>query len=120
KLPRIFHVNWFRKDADGHFLWPGFGDNLRVLEWMLKRIDGSAEGHDTPIGVVPAAGEINTDGLNLADGAMQTLLAIDSEGWKGELAAIGEYLDSYGAHTPARLKAEQQRVAAALDAAANP
>ncbi len=117
KLPRIFHVNWFRTDDDGKFIWPGFGDNLRVIEWMLKRIDGSVDGRETPIGIVPAAGEINTDGLNLADGAMDTLLHIDADGWKQELADVAEYLDTYGDHCPDRLKTEHKRVADALDGA---
>ncbi|HET6586484.1 MAG TPA: phosphoenolpyruvate carboxykinase (GTP) [Oleiagrimonas sp.] len=115
KLPRIFHVNWFRTDDNGKFIWPGFGDNLRVIEWMLNRIDGKVEGRETPIGIVPAEGEINTDGLAMPDDAMDALLHIDNEGWKQELAAIGEYLDSYGSHCPERLKAEHQRVADALD-----
>lgn len=114
RLPRIFHVNWFRTDENGKFIWPGFGDNLRVLEWMLKRIDGKAQGRETPIGTVPAEGEINTDGLTLADGAMDTLLYIDRDGWKQELAAVGDYLGSYGAHCPERLKTELKRVTDAL------
>ncbi len=120
RLPRIFHVNWFRRDADGNFLWPGFGDNLRVIEWMLNRIDGKAEGRETPIGIVPAEGEINTDGLDMADGAMDTLLHVDTEGWKKEVADVGEYLDTYGDHCPERLKAERQRVADALEGARKP
>ncbi len=118
RLPRIFHVNWFRRDADGNFLWPGFGENLRVLEWMLKRIDGKAEGRETPIGIVPAEGEINTDGLSLPDGAMDTLLHVDPEGWKKEMADVADYLASYGEHCPDRLKAELRRVTEALAGAA--
>jgi phosphoenolpyruvate carboxykinase (GTP) len=113
-LPRIFHVNWFRKDAGGRFLWPGFGDNLRVLEWMLKRVDGRAEGAATPIGIVPAAGELDLAGSGVDDAALATLLDVDRDGWQGELDAIGEYLDSYGERMPTRLKAERQRVADAL------
>ncbi len=118
QLPRIFHVNWFRRDADGNFLWPGFGENLRVLEWMLKRIDGTAEGRDTPIGILPRDGEINTDGLSMADGAMDTLLHVDPEGWKKEMADVAEYLGSYGEHCPERLKAELRRVTEAWAGAA--
>jgi phosphoenolpyruvate carboxykinase (GTP) len=114
KLPKIFHVNWFRKDADGRFLWPGFGDNLRVLEWMLKRVDGRAEGAATPIGIVPADGELDLAGSGVDDTALAALLDVDRDGWQGELDAIGEYLDSYGERMPTRLKAEQQRVADAL------
>jgi phosphoenolpyruvate carboxykinase (GTP) len=114
KLPKIFHVNWFRKGADGSFLWPGFGDNLRVLEWMLKRVEDSTPGTETPIGTLPRREELNLDGLTLAAGALDTLLEVDVAGWRDELTAIGEYLDSFGKRMPTRLKAEQQRVAAAL------
>jgi phosphoenolpyruvate carboxykinase (GTP) len=120
KLPRVFNVNWFRKGADGKFLWPGFGDNLRVLEWMLKRVTGQAEGRDTPIGILPQPGELDVDGLRLADDALDTLLAVDDAGWQDEMAAIGEYLDSYGERMPAALKAERQRVADAVAAAGTP
>ncbi|MCE5231981.1 MAG: phosphoenolpyruvate carboxykinase (GTP) [Mizugakiibacter sp.] len=114
KLPKIFHVNWFRKGANGKFLWPGYGDNLRVIEWMLKRVAGVVAGAETAIGTLPRREELNLAGLDLPADAADALFGIDVEGWRGELAAIGEYLDSYGARMPARLKAEQQRVAAAL------
>jgi phosphoenolpyruvate carboxykinase (GTP) len=117
KLPKVFHVNWFRKGADGKFMWPGFGDNIRVLEWMLKRVDGKAGALQTPIGGLPSASELNTTGLLIAPKALDTLLEVDLAGWSHELHAIGEYLDSFGARMPAALKAEQQRVAAALDEA---
>ncbi|NKZ38243.1 MULTISPECIES: phosphoenolpyruvate carboxykinase (GTP) [Oleiagrimonas] len=117
KLPKIFHVNWFRKNADGKFLWPGFGENMRVLEWMLKRVTGQAEGVASPIGTLPADGELNLDGLGLDDDAVAELFAVDRDGWRDEMVAIGEYLDSYGDRMPAALKAERQRVADALDAA---
>ncbi|HET8763833.1 MAG TPA: phosphoenolpyruvate carboxykinase (GTP) [Rhodanobacter sp.] len=117
KLPKIFHVNWFRKDAAGHFLWPGFGENLRVLEWMLARVEGTAHGVETPVGTLPRADELNLAGLKLAPGATDELLAIDRAGWQAELAAIGDYLEGFAPRLPARLRAEQQRVAAAL---ANP
>ena len=117
KLPKIFHVNWFRKGKDGKFLWPGFGDNLRVLEWMINRVDGKAHGVETPIGIVPAEGELKLDGLDLPREATSELLGIDTAGWQAELNAIGEYLDSFGARMPRRLRQEQQRVAGALAAA---
>jgi phosphoenolpyruvate carboxykinase (GTP) len=120
KLPKIFHVNWFRKGEDGGFLWPGFGDNLRVLEWMLKRVANSADGVRTPIGTLPARGELNLAGLGLDDAATRQLLDVDVAGWQNELTAIGEYLDSYGARMPQRLKDEQKRVAGALAQAAIP
>ena len=114
KLPRIFHVNWFRKDDQGRFLWPGFGENMRVLEWMLKRVTGQATGRETPIGILPEGHELNLDGLNIGDEALEALFAVDREAWQDEIEAIGEYLDSYGERMPEALKAELQRVADAL------
>ena len=114
KLPKIFHVNWFRKGEDGTFLWPGFGENLRVLEWMIGRIEGTASGITSAIGTVPAKGELRTEGLAVSQGALNELLAIDQAGWQAELAAIGQYLESFGARLPQALRAEQQRVAQAL------
>jgi phosphoenolpyruvate carboxykinase (GTP) len=114
KLPKVFHVNWFRKNKDGKFLWPGFGENLRVLEWMIARVEGKARGVETPIGTLPAPGELKLDGLNLNQLTLAELLAVDQAGWQDELAAIGEYLDSFAPRMPAALHAEQQRVARAL------
>jgi len=115
KLPKIFHVNWFRKSKDGKFLWPGFGDNLRVLEWMIARVDGNARGVDTPIGILPNVDELKLHGLNMDAAAIDELLDVDRAGWQTELTAIGEYLDSFTPRLPARLRQEQQRVAQALD-----
>jgi phosphoenolpyruvate carboxykinase (GTP) len=114
KLPRIFHVNWFRKGADGKFLWPGFGENLRVLEWMIRRVDGQATGVETAIGILPADGEINLEGLKLATDQLDALLEVDVHGWQAELAAIGEYLRSFAPRLPEPLKHEQERVAGEL------
>ncbi|MBB5015112.1 phosphoenolpyruvate carboxykinase (GTP) [Rehaibacterium terrae] len=114
KLPKIFHVNWFRKGADGKFLWPGFGDNLRVLEWMIRRVGGQAGAVETPIGYLPRPQDLNTDGLDLAPAALAELLSLDREGWCEEIESIGEYLESFGARMPAALKAEQSRIARAL------
>ena len=120
KLPAIFHVNWFRKDAAGKFLWPGFGDNLRVLEWMIERIEGRATGVETPIGIVPAASELKLAGLTLTAPQMDELLAVDHALWQGELAAIGEYLETLAPRVPAGLRREQQRVADALSEVVRP
>ncbi|WP_158883133.1 phosphoenolpyruvate carboxykinase (GTP) [Rhodanobacter sp. L36] len=114
-LPKIFHVNWFRKDKDGTFLWPGYGDNLRVLEWMIQRVEGRIEGVQTPIGILPAAGELRVDGLNLDGRKLDVLLDVDHVAWRSELAAIGDYLASFGSRLPEALRIEQQRVARALD-----
>ncbi|MBB3225823.1 phosphoenolpyruvate carboxykinase (GTP) [Luteibacter sp. Sphag1AF] len=117
RLPKIFHVNWFRKDSDGGFMWPGYGDNLRVLEWMIGRVTGSVPGEKTPIGTVPAPGELNLHGLNLKDGALDALLHVDLESWQVELDHIGEYLDGFGQRMPERLKEERRRVSDDLLAA---
>ncbi|MEJ2534759.1 MAG: phosphoenolpyruvate carboxykinase domain-containing protein, partial [Gammaproteobacteria bacterium] len=109
-----FHVNWFRKDEDGRFIWPGFGDNLRVLEWIIGRCRGDAEALDTPVGRVPAEGAIRTGDLALADGAMDELTRIDAEGWAQELEEVDDYLRSYDDRTPGRLLAQLDRVRAEL------
>ncbi|MGB3462412.1 phosphoenolpyruvate carboxykinase (GTP) [Rhodanobacter lindaniclasticus] len=114
KLPKVFHVNWFRKGADGKFLWPGFGDNLRVLEWMIDRVEGRVGGVETPIGILPGEGELKLDGLKLEPAKLDELLDVDQAGWQAELAAIGEYLASFTPRLPEQLAREQQRVAQAL------
>jgi phosphoenolpyruvate carboxykinase (GTP) len=116
KLPKIFHVNWFRKGADGKFLWPGFGDNLRVLEWIIDRCKGVANAVETPIGFLPDRRDLHLEGLDLDRAALDILLDVDTHAWVDEVADIGRYLDSFGARMPAKLRAEQQRVAQALAA----
>ncbi len=118
-LPKIFHVNWFRKNAEGKFIWPGFGDNLRVLEWIVGRCEDSADANETPIGSLPRAQDINLDGLGLDASAMDSLLAVDIAGWRVELDSIGEYLNDFGERMPQRLLDEQARVALALADAEN-
>ncbi|KGM57426.1 phosphoenolpyruvate carboxykinase [Lysobacter arseniciresistens ZS79] len=115
KLPKIFHVNWFRKGDDGTFLWPGFGDNLRVLEWMIGRVKGEAGAVETPIGNLPAAGDLNLDGVELGEEARAKLFGFERDGWKAEFDSIGEYLDTYGPRMPQALKDEQRRVVESLD-----
>ena len=114
KLPKIFHVNWFRKDQNGKFMWPGFGENMRVLDWIIKRCEGEVDVVETPIGHMPGPSDLNLDGIDVPMATMEALLDVDCEAWKAELADIGEYLDSYAERTPAALKAEQQKVADAL------
>ncbi len=113
-LPRIFHVNWFRKGDDGKFLWPGFGDNLRVLQWILDRCAGKAEAEETPIGFLPRREDLDLRGLEKLNGALDTLLTLDREGWRRELDEIGGYLNSFGDRVPEALRSEQQRVRASL------
>ncbi len=106
KLPRIFYVNWFRKDADGKFIWPGFGENSRVLEWIFRRCDDAAEATETPIGLVPAAGEINTDGIEITAEEMAELTSVDEEALAHELPQVEEYLAQYGDRLPAEVSAQ--------------
>src|ERR1700722_15385008 len=114
KLPKIFHVNWFRKSPEGKFLWPGFGDNMRVLEWILGRCDGTEGAEETPIGYVPRAQDLNLGGLDIPHSNIDALLHIDTDGWIDEYESIGEYLASFGARMPAALIRERQRIAALL------
>jgi len=106
KPPKIFHVNWFRKSADGSWLWPGFGENLRVLLWMLGRCKGKAEAKETPIGFVPADGALDTTGLDLAPGAMETLMAVDREEWKRETPGHREFFAKFGDRLPKEMLKE--------------
>jgi phosphoenolpyruvate carboxykinase (GTP) len=114
KLPKIFHVNWFRKSPEGKFLWPGFGDNMRVLEWILGRCDGSEGAEEAPIGFVPRAGDLNLDGLEIPHSNIDSLLHIDTDGWIDEYESIGEYLASFGARMPEALIRERRRISALL------
>jgi phosphoenolpyruvate carboxykinase (GTP) len=110
KLPRIFHVNWFRQDANGRFLWPGYGENLRVLRWIADRCEGGAAAVDTPIGYVPTAESLDLRGLSIDREALNTLLSVNPTAWRQELDAIGKYLDEFGARLPQRLRDELDRV----------
>ncbi|MDN5863754.1 MAG: phosphoenolpyruvate carboxykinase (GTP) [Gammaproteobacteria bacterium] len=115
--PHIFHVNWFRKGADGKFLWPGFGENLRVLEWALERCEGHGDADETPIGFVPARGAIHLEGLDIDNQTMGKLLAVDDEAWYSEYEEIAEYFADYGERLPEKLEHERERVAGALNVA---
>jgi len=117
-MPRIFHVNWFRKGQDGKFLWPGFGENSRVLAWIFRRCEGKAEAVETPIGLVPPVGEggIETDGLEVTPEAMRELLEIDVDGWREQLPQAKEHLATFGDRLPAELAAELKALEQRLDA----
>lgn len=104
--PKIFHVNWFRKDENGTFMWPGFGQNMRVLLWILDRLNGTGAAVETPIGYVPAPGAINTDGLNISPALMTALLHVDMEEWHEEVKGTGEFLAKFGGDLPAGIRAE--------------
>ena len=116
KLPKIFFVNWFRKDANGKFLWPGFGDNSRVLEWIVDRLEGDAEARETPIGLLPPLeGGIDVSGLAVTAEQMEQLLTVDTEVWREEASLVGPHYEKFGDHLPkelwAQLEALQGRLA---------
>jgi phosphoenolpyruvate carboxykinase (GTP) len=118
--PKIFHVNWFRKGADGKFLWPGYGENARVLKWMLERIEGKAEATETPIGAVPTVNAITLDGLNVSRETMSELLHVEPADWTREHAEVGKFFEIFGDQLPDEIRKEHdllgerlQRVAVA-------
>ena len=116
RMPRIFHVNWFRKDADGKFMWPGYGENMRVLEWILARCAGNGAAVETPIGHVPEASSLRTEGLNLDRRTINALLSIDPLDWRREIEEIEVYFDSFGTRMPQALRDEAGRIRRVLDA----
>jgi phosphoenolpyruvate carboxykinase (GTP) len=103
KLPKIFYVNWFRKDAGGRWLWPGFGENSRVLAWVFGRCAGSADARETPIGLLPTADALDVEGLDVSAEDLAELLRVDAEEWKAELPSIHEHFAQFGDHLPAEL-----------------
>jgi phosphoenolpyruvate carboxykinase (GTP) len=115
-LPRIYYVNWFRKDAKGRFLWPGFGENSRVIAWVFRRCEGTGEAAQTPIGNVPAAGAIETDGLDVSDEDMAELTRVDPAEWKDELPSMHEHFAQFGDRLPEALRAQLQGLEQRLDA----
>jgi phosphoenolpyruvate carboxykinase (GTP) len=118
KLPRMFFVNWFRKSADGRWLWPGFGENSRVLKWICERIEGSGEAVETPIGYLPAPGALDASGLNVNAADLVELLAVDIEGWKKEAADVAENYKKLGSRLPVALQKELDDLRARLSAVA--
>ncbi|QNN54551.1 phosphoenolpyruvate carboxykinase (GTP) [Nocardioides mesophilus] len=114
KLPRIFYVNWFRRDEDGGFLWPGFGENSRVLKWVVERIDGQAEATETPVGHVPTPASLDTEGLDMTDEQLEAALRVDVEEWKAEIPQITEWFEKFGDDLPTVLWTELDGLKARL------
>ena len=110
KLPRIFHVNWFRQDAQGRFMWPGYGENLRVLQWIADRCDERASAVETPIGYLPTPEALNLEGLSLEQETLRTLLSVNTQAWSEELSAIDTYLKEFGDRVPGELQRELQSI----------
>jgi phosphoenolpyruvate carboxykinase (GTP) len=115
KLPKIYFVNWFRKSEDGKFLWPGYGENSRVLKWICERIDGKGKAVETPIGNLPAPGALDLSGLDVPAGDIQKILEVDTEGWKKEVESISEYYDKFGDRIPKALRDKLEGLRKRLD-----
>ncbi len=113
-LPKVFHVNWFRQDDNGKFLWPGFGDNLRVMRWIIERCEERVGARETAVGFLPESKDIDTAGLDIDSATMDALLEIDADAWRGEMAAIAEYFDEFGDRLPGALRDEHGQVVKAL------
>jgi phosphoenolpyruvate carboxykinase (GTP) len=116
KPPKIFHVNWFRRDADNKFLWPGYGENVRVLKWMLDRIEGRAGATDTPIGCVPTPSSLTLDGLAISRGTLEELLAVNPSDWTEEERGVDEFFAKFGDRLPEAIRTEQRALADRLAA----
>ena len=114
KLPRIYYVNWFRRDDEGSFLWPGFGENSRVLKWVIERMEGQAAAVETPIGYVPTPEALDTDGLDVTDDELTQALAVDPEEWRAEIPQIQEWFEKFGEQLPAVLWTELDGLKARL------
>jgi len=106
KLPKMYWVNWFRKDENGKFMWPGFGENSRVLKWVVERIDGTAEATTTAIGNVPTLDSIDRTGLDLDDAQMAKILEVDNEAWRGEVALVEGHYEFIGERLPQEMRDE--------------
>ena len=115
KPPKIYNVNWFRKNADGKFLWPGYGENVRVLKWMLERIAGRAAATETPIGCVPAPESLTLDGLSLSKDALAELLRVNPADWVAEEESTAKFLDKFGKHLPPEIREEHKALASRLE-----
>ncbi len=114
KLPKIYQVNWFRKDAAGNYIWPGYGENSRVLAWIIDRLEGTAEAVETPIGRVPATGALDVTGMDISDEVLAELFAVDAESWLAEADLTAEYFQLFGDRLPAELVAQLDSLKARL------
>ncbi|MBM4085247.1 MAG: phosphoenolpyruvate carboxykinase (GTP), partial [Planctomycetes bacterium] len=104
--PRIYSVNWFRADDDGRFLWPGFGENIRVLKWIIDRVNNRVGAKETPIGLVPDLGDLELDGLSIEKTTVQELFEVNPEEWEGEIAEIQKFLTQFGDRLPREIQQE--------------
>jgi phosphoenolpyruvate carboxykinase (GTP) len=114
-MPRVFHVNWFRQDADGRYLWPGFGENLRVLRWIVERCSGEAAAKSTAIGNLPTPEALDLNGLDIDRDTLTSLLDVDVDGWRGEVGAIEEFFAGFADRLPPSLRDELGKLHSALE-----
>jgi phosphoenolpyruvate carboxykinase (GTP) len=110
KLPKIFYVNWFRTDENGKFLWPGYGENSRVLKWVFERCDGASHANETPIGRLPSYNDLDTEGLDISKEDLERLLSVDINGWLAELPSIRKHFDQFGEHLPKGMREEVDKL----------
>ena len=108
--PAIFHVNWFRQNAEGKFIWPGFGENMRVLRWIVDRCKGAGNAVDSPIGQLPARGAIDTSGLDVDAATMDELLSVSRDDWRTEAEGIGEFFAKFGSRLPAEMERQRKEL----------
>jgi phosphoenolpyruvate carboxykinase (GTP) len=106
KLPKVFLVNWFRKDDEGKFIWPGYGENSRVLQWVFRRCDGEGETVETPLGLLPAKDELNVEGLKLTEAQLDELLSVDPEALREQLPQVEEFLARFGDRLPDEIQGQ--------------
>jgi phosphoenolpyruvate carboxykinase (GTP) len=111
KPPRIFHVNWFRKGADGKFLWPGYGENVRVLKWILERVEGRGAAQETPIGYVPAKNGLTMDGMKISGEAVNEMLRVNPEDWELEMEDSKQFLAKFRGRLPQQISEEHEKLA---------
>jgi phosphoenolpyruvate carboxykinase (GTP) len=112
--PKIFHVNWFRRGAEGRFLWPGFGENVRVLKWILERVEGGGAARETPVGYVPARGALTMDGLTLPAETTDELMQVNPQDWDQELEDTKEFFQKFGDRMPREILEEHEKLAGRL------
>ena len=117
--PKIFHVNWFRKGSDGKFLWPGFGENVRVLKWILERVEGKGQAEETPIGFVPTRHALTLDGLDISPETIQELLRVDPADWQKEAEEVGKFFTKFGDRLPPEIRDERLRLSERLNLVAS-
>jgi phosphoenolpyruvate carboxykinase (GTP) len=110
KLPKIFHVNWFRQNEKGMFLWPGFNENLRVLRWIIDRCEEKIDAQETPIGFLPHRDDIDMNGLDIPNKNIDELLSVDKKEWLNEIQSIGEYIQNFGQRVPKELLDQSKKL----------